>query len=122
MSLAQASVWGSASTNLSWASKTAPPALPVSNPSPIQQQPSAQYSNNAGKTLLSILCNLEKIPTGSGCNGHKTRPELQGYMYTCMRHCMGKKKAFLDGYRTHLKYEPYMYYSPPYMKSVLIQL
>jgi len=48
MSLAQASVWGSASTNLSWASKTAPPALPVSNPSPIQQQPSAQYSNNAG--------------------------------------------------------------------------
>merc|ERR1711997_722252 len=48
LSLAQASVWGSASSNLSWASKTAPPALPVSNPSPIQQQPSAQYSNNAG--------------------------------------------------------------------------
>merc|ERR1712083_847511 len=48
MSLAQASVWGSASTNPSWASKTAPPALPVSNPSPIQQQPSAQHSNNAG--------------------------------------------------------------------------
>ena len=52
MSLAQASVWGSASTNLSWASKTAPPnAPPVSNPAPVQQQqqPSAQFSNNAGK-------------------------------------------------------------------------
>lgn len=104
MSLAQASVWGSASTNLSWASKTAPPALPVSNPSPIQQQPSAQYSNNAGKTLLSLLCNLQKIPTGSGCNGHKTRPELQGHV--CRIACMGMKKALLDGYRTHLKYEP----------------
>merc|ERR1712048_794419 len=48
MSLAQASVWGSASTNLSWANKTAPPIAPVSNPAPVQQQPSAQYGNNTG--------------------------------------------------------------------------
>ena len=48
MSLAQASVWGSASTNLSWANKTAPPTAPVSNPAPVQQQPSAQYGNNTG--------------------------------------------------------------------------
>merc|ERR1712025_436138 len=39
LSLAQASVWGSASTNLSWANKTAPTSVPVpvSNPPPIQQ-------------------------------------------------------------------------------------
>jgi len=48
MSLAQASVWGSASTNLSWANKTTPPVAPVSNPAPVQQQPSAQYGNNTG--------------------------------------------------------------------------
>ena len=52
MSLAQASVWGSASTNLSWANKTAPPTAPVSNPAPVQQQPSAQYGNNTGKIYL----------------------------------------------------------------------
>ena len=61
MSLAQASVWGSASTNLSWASKTAPPnAPPVSNPAPVQQQqqPSAQFSNNAGKPSSLLLLYL----------------------------------------------------------------
>ena len=46
MSLAQASVWGSASTNLSWASKASASTFTTTQPSAQQQQNNNNHHNN----------------------------------------------------------------------------